>query len=125
MRHLLYEHDFIIARLRQVGVGGAIGFVVPHGDARDFAQVAALGERHGWDGVFTWEAVWGVHAWATLGAASMVTERIRLGTSARPDPMKAQARAARAHPAQVEPAADGRVPQRAPVLIGPRPGPGS
>lgn len=52
------------------------GFVVPHGDARDFAQVAALGERHGWDGVFTWEAVWGVHAWVTLGAASMVTERI-------------------------------------------------
>jgi alkanesulfonate monooxygenase SsuD/methylene tetrahydromethanopterin reductase-like flavin-dependent oxidoreductase (luciferase family) len=60
------------------------GFVVPHGDARDFAQVAALGERHGWDGVFTWEAVWGVHAWVTLGAASMVTERIRLGTLLTP-----------------------------------------
>src|ERR1700728_4782887 len=60
------------------------GFVVPHGDARDFAQVAALGERHGWDGVFTWEAVWGVHAWGTLGAASMVTERIRLGTLLTP-----------------------------------------
>src|ERR1700733_9299759 len=60
------------------------GFVVPHGDARDFAQVAALGERHGWDGVFTWEAVWGVHAWVTLGAAAMVTERIRLGTLLTP-----------------------------------------
>jgi alkanesulfonate monooxygenase SsuD/methylene tetrahydromethanopterin reductase-like flavin-dependent oxidoreductase (luciferase family) len=60
------------------------GFVVPHGDARDFAEVAALGERHGWDGVFTWEAVWGVHAWVTLGAASMVTERIRLGTLLTP-----------------------------------------
>src|SRR3984885_7869067 len=60
------------------------GFVVPHGDARDFAQVTALGERHGWDGVFTWEAVWGVHAWVTLGAASMVTERIRLGTLLTP-----------------------------------------
>jgi len=28
--------------------------------------------------VFTWEAVWGVHAWVALGAAAMVTERIRL-----------------------------------------------
>ena len=105
-----------------------LGFVVPHGDARDFAQVAALGERHGWDGVFTWEAVWGVHAWVTLGAASMVTERIRLGTSARPDPMEEHhehPQAARAHPARAESAADGRVPQRAPVLTGPRPGPGS
>lgn len=60
------------------------GFVVPHADARDFAQVAALGERHGWDGAFTWEAVFGVHAWVSLGAASMVTERIKLGTLLTP-----------------------------------------
>lgn len=60
------------------------GFVVPHADAREFAELAALGERRGWDGVFTWEAVWGVHAWVTLGAAAMVTERIRLGTLLTP-----------------------------------------
>jgi alkanesulfonate monooxygenase SsuD/methylene tetrahydromethanopterin reductase-like flavin-dependent oxidoreductase (luciferase family) len=60
------------------------GFVVPHADARDFAEVAALGDRHGWDGIFTWEAVWGVHAWVTLAAASMVTERINLGTLLTP-----------------------------------------
>jgi hypothetical protein len=60
------------------------GFVVPHADAREFAEVAALGEQHGWDGIFTWEAVWGVHAWATLAAAAMVTERIRLGTLLTP-----------------------------------------
>jgi hypothetical protein len=60
------------------------GFVVPHADARDFAGLAALGEQHGWDAVFTWEAVWGVHAWVTLAAASMVTERIRLGTLLTP-----------------------------------------
>jgi alkanesulfonate monooxygenase SsuD/methylene tetrahydromethanopterin reductase-like flavin-dependent oxidoreductase (luciferase family) len=60
------------------------GFVVPHADAREFADLAALGERHGWDGVFTWEAVWGVHAWVTLSAAAMVTERIRLGTLLTP-----------------------------------------
>lgn len=60
------------------------GFVVPHADARDFASLAALGEAHGWDGVFTWEAVWGVHAWVSLGAAAMVTSRIRLGTLLTP-----------------------------------------
>ena len=60
------------------------GFVVPYADARDFAAVAALGEQHGWDGVFTWEAVWGVHAWVSLAAASMTTERIRLGTLLTP-----------------------------------------
>jgi alkanesulfonate monooxygenase SsuD/methylene tetrahydromethanopterin reductase-like flavin-dependent oxidoreductase (luciferase family) len=60
------------------------GFVVPHADAREFAEFAALGERHGWDGVFTWEAVWGEHAWVALGAAAMVTERIRLGTLLTP-----------------------------------------
>ncbi len=60
------------------------GYVVPYADAREFAELAAVGERHGWDGVFTWEAVWGVHAWVTLGAAAMVTERIRLGTLLTP-----------------------------------------
>jgi alkanesulfonate monooxygenase SsuD/methylene tetrahydromethanopterin reductase-like flavin-dependent oxidoreductase (luciferase family) len=60
------------------------GFVVPYANAREFAELAALGERCGWDGVFTWEAVWGEHAWVTLGAAAMVTERIRLGTLLTP-----------------------------------------
>jgi len=56
------------------------GLVVPYAEARDFAEIAALGESSGWDGVFTWEALWGVHAWVTLGAASMTTSRVRLGT---------------------------------------------
>jgi alkanesulfonate monooxygenase SsuD/methylene tetrahydromethanopterin reductase-like flavin-dependent oxidoreductase (luciferase family) len=60
------------------------GFVVPFADAREFAEVAVLGERHGWDGIFTWEALFGVDAWVTLGAAAMVTERIRLGTMLTP-----------------------------------------
>ena len=38
----------------------------------------------GWDGVFTWEALYGVHAWVNLAAAAMVTERIRLGTLLTP-----------------------------------------
>ncbi len=58
--------------------------MVPFGDARDFAEIAALGERVGWDGIFTYEAVFGVDAWVTLGAAAMLTERIRLGTLLTP-----------------------------------------
>jgi alkanesulfonate monooxygenase SsuD/methylene tetrahydromethanopterin reductase-like flavin-dependent oxidoreductase (luciferase family) len=60
------------------------GYVVPYATARQFAELAALGERCGWDAVFTWEAVWGEHAWVALGAAAMVTERIRLGTLLTP-----------------------------------------
>jgi len=60
------------------------GFVVPYADAREFTELAALGEQRGWDAVFTWETVWGLHAWVTLGAAAMVTERIRLGTLLTP-----------------------------------------
>jgi alkanesulfonate monooxygenase SsuD/methylene tetrahydromethanopterin reductase-like flavin-dependent oxidoreductase (luciferase family) len=60
------------------------GYVVPYATAREFAELAALGERCGWDAVFTWEAVWGEHAWVALGAAAMVTERIRLGTLLTP-----------------------------------------
>ena len=60
------------------------GFVVPYADAREFADLAALGEQRGWDAVFTWETVWGQHAWVTLGAAAMVTDRVRLGTLLTP-----------------------------------------
>ena len=60
------------------------GFVVPYASPREFAELAALGERHGWDAVFTWEAVWGEAAWVVLGAAAMATERIRLGTLLTP-----------------------------------------
>lgn len=66
------------------GRGMRYGFVVPSGGPREFAGLAALGERHGWDGVFTCEVVWGHQAWVTLGAAAMVTETIRLGTLVTP-----------------------------------------
>src|SRR5512147_2763140 len=60
------------------------GFVVPYAAEREFAELARLGEQLGWDGVFTWEALYGVDAWVNLGAAAMVTERIRLGTLLTP-----------------------------------------
>lgn len=60
------------------------GFVVPFADAREFAEIARLGEDCGWDAVFTWEALYGVDAWVALGAAAMVTEKIRFGTLLTP-----------------------------------------
>lgn len=60
------------------------GFVVPYADERAFCELAALGEAAGWDGIFTWETLFGVDAWVTLGAAAMSTERIRLGTMLTP-----------------------------------------
>src|SRR5664280_525364 len=60
------------------------GFVVPYADEREFCALAKLGEECAWDAVFTWESLYGVHAWVTLGAAAMVTERIRLGTLLTP-----------------------------------------
>jgi alkanesulfonate monooxygenase SsuD/methylene tetrahydromethanopterin reductase-like flavin-dependent oxidoreductase (luciferase family) len=64
------------------------GFVLPWGDARTAADLAALAERHGWDGFFVWEAVWGVDAWVCLAAAAMTTRRIRLGTMLTPLPRR-------------------------------------
>ncbi len=56
------------------------GFVLPYGNARTVADLAAEAESAGWDGFFVWEAVWGIDAWVALAAAAMRTERIRLGT---------------------------------------------
>src|SRR3954453_22316712 len=60
------------------------GFVVPYATEREFAELARLGEELGWEAVLGWEALYGVDAWVQLGAAAMVTERIRLGTLLTP-----------------------------------------
>ncbi|MDF3046823.1 MAG: luciferase [Ornithinibacter sp.] len=60
------------------------GAVIPWATEREFAELATVAEAAGWDHVFSWEAVWGQDAWVTLGAAAMVTERIRLGTLLTP-----------------------------------------
>lgn len=64
------------------------GFVLPYGDARTAAELAAVGEDAGWDGFFVWEPVWGIDAWVTLAAAAMRTSRIRLGTMLTPLPRR-------------------------------------
>jgi alkanesulfonate monooxygenase SsuD/methylene tetrahydromethanopterin reductase-like flavin-dependent oxidoreductase (luciferase family) len=64
------------------------GWVLPYGDARAAADLAAVAEQHGWDGFFVWEPVWGIDAWVALSAAAMTTERIRLGTMLTPLPRR-------------------------------------
>lgn len=60
-------------------------------DARAVAEVAALAEEAGWDGLFVWDHVrWqapvrGVaDPWVTLAAAVMATERLQLGPMVTP-----------------------------------------
>ena len=60
------------------------GLVVPTPTRATSPSLAALAEEHGWDGIFTWEALWGVDAWVSLAAAALQTERIRLGTLLTP-----------------------------------------
>ena len=60
------------------------GFVVPHGDAADIAEMASVAEDVGWDGLFVWEALYGVDAWIALAAAAMRTTTLRLGTLLTP-----------------------------------------
>ena len=60
------------------------GFVVPHGDAADVAEMAVAAERAGWDALFVWEGLYGVDAWVALGAAAARTTSLRLGTMLTP-----------------------------------------
>ena len=64
------------------------GWVLPYGDARTAAELAAVAEEHGWDGFFVWEGVWGIDAWMMLTAVAMRTERIRMGTMLTPLPRR-------------------------------------
>ncbi len=62
------------------------GIVISAGTPREFSELAVAAENAGWDGIFTWESVWGQDAWVTLAGAAMRTERIRLGTLLTPLP---------------------------------------
>ena len=44
------------------------GFVLPGGSATEQLKQAVLAEESGWDGVFVWEAAYGVDAWSLLAA---------------------------------------------------------
>ena len=64
------------------------GFVLPGGSAKEQLDQAVLAEEAGWDGVFVWEAAYGVDAWTLLAAMAERTERIRLGTMLTPLPWR-------------------------------------
>ncbi|MGH2603525.1 MAG: LLM class flavin-dependent oxidoreductase [Dehalococcoidia bacterium] len=64
------------------------GFVLPGGSATEQLEQAVLAEQAGWDGVFVWEAAYGVDAWTLLAAMSQRTSRIRLGTMLTPLPWR-------------------------------------
>lgn len=64
------------------------GFILPGGTATEQLAQAELAERTGWDGVFVWEAPYGVDAWSLLAAMAVRTSRIRLGTMLTPLPWR-------------------------------------
>ena len=64
------------------------GFVLPGGTATQQLELAEIADQSGWDGVFIWEAAYGVDPWTLLGAMAQGTERVRLGTMLTPLPWR-------------------------------------
>ena len=64
------------------------GVVLPGGTATEQLGHAILAEQAGWDGVFVWEAGYGVDAWTLLAAMAARTSRVRLGTMLTPLPWR-------------------------------------
>jgi alkanesulfonate monooxygenase SsuD/methylene tetrahydromethanopterin reductase-like flavin-dependent oxidoreductase (luciferase family) len=64
------------------------GVILPGGTAAEQLEQAILAEAAGWDGVFVWEAAYGVDAWTLLAAMAARTARVRLGTLLTPLPWR-------------------------------------
>ncbi len=65
------------------------GIILTAGDPGEAADLAALAEAAGWDGVFTWDGIAvgpgdTYDPWVVLGAIAMRTERVRLGAIVTP-----------------------------------------
>ena len=56
------------------------GMILPGGSATEQLEQATLAEESGWDGVFVWEAAYGVDAWSLLAAIAVRTTRVTIGT---------------------------------------------
>ncbi|HEY1918817.1 MAG TPA: LLM class flavin-dependent oxidoreductase [Streptosporangiaceae bacterium] len=68
--------------------GMRYGIVLPGGTAAEQLEQAVLAEGFGWDGVFVWEAAYGVDAWSLLSAMAARTSRVKLGTMLTPLPWR-------------------------------------
>jgi alkanesulfonate monooxygenase SsuD/methylene tetrahydromethanopterin reductase-like flavin-dependent oxidoreductase (luciferase family) len=64
------------------------GMILPGGSATEQLEQAVLAEESGWDGVFVWEAAYGVDAWSLLAAIAVRTERVTIGTLLTPLPWR-------------------------------------
>ncbi|WP_205649325.1 LLM class flavin-dependent oxidoreductase [Agromyces sp. LHK192] len=64
------------------------GFIYTGTDPETAVELAQLAEAHGWHGFFVWEGIWATDPWATLAAAAVTTDRIRLGTMLTPVPRR-------------------------------------
>lgn len=64
------------------------GFVLPGGSAVEQLDLAVVADEAGWDGVFVWEASYGVDPWTLLAAMSQRTTNVRLGTMLTPLPWR-------------------------------------
>ena len=64
------------------------GMILPGGSATEQLEQATLAEESGWDGVFVWEAAYGVDAWSLLAAIAVRTTRVTIGTLLTPLPWR-------------------------------------
>lgn len=64
------------------------GMILPGGSSTDQLDQAVLAEASGWDGIFVWEAAYGVDAWSLLAAIAVRTTRITIGTLLTPLPWR-------------------------------------
>jgi alkanesulfonate monooxygenase SsuD/methylene tetrahydromethanopterin reductase-like flavin-dependent oxidoreductase (luciferase family) len=64
------------------------GVILPGGTAAQQLEQAQRAERAGGDGVFVWEAAYGVDAWSLLSAIAARTTRVSLGTLLTPLPWR-------------------------------------
>jgi alkanesulfonate monooxygenase SsuD/methylene tetrahydromethanopterin reductase-like flavin-dependent oxidoreductase (luciferase family) len=64
------------------------GMILPGGSSAEQLEQALLAEEAGWDGVFVWEAAYGVDAWSLLAAVAVRTSRVTIGTLLTPLPWR-------------------------------------
>src|SRR3954451_10875256 len=64
------------------------GVILPGGTGPEQLELAVLAEQAGWDGMYVWEAGYGVHPCTLLAAMAPRTTRVRLGTMLTPLPWR-------------------------------------